>query len=284
MSRRRPRNGPSAGPAPGCAVTPGAGHGGRPVHVQPPAHPELPAPRRLFGPYGGLGEVGDVSLGQPVELLARGLRGRPRTVPPALTPRVEPGPYERGGRAVEGGQPLGGLAQRPVALQGEVAAGAGDPGLLLLRRVGRDRGRGGVRLRVGQVLRGQGEDRVARLREPAVLHQDGDPQSVLVDQPVDGARGEPGDRAGRERRDLVPGGGQGLHRAPAARDDVPLRTGQVHMGRSAAQAVGGRPVVHAQVRNGDSAGQTAVRAHHGCVSRYLTISSRSQAPSATTTR
>ncbi len=62
------------------------------------------------------------------------------------------------------------------------------------------------------------------------------------------------------------------------------RTGQVHMGSSAADAVGGGPVVDGEMRDGDPARQSTETAHHGRASKYLAISSRSHAPSATTTR
>jgi len=66
----------------------------------------------------------------------------------------------------------------------------------------------------------------------------------------------------------------------------PFRTDQVQVGRAAAEPVRGRPVVHRETGDGDPAGQPleGARVHHGCASRYRAISSRSQAPSATTTR
>jgi hypothetical protein len=168
--------------------------------------------------------VGGLPPLQPVELRPGGRGGGLGTLSPPLAPLGDAGPYERGGGTVERGQglwPLG-LPKCPVALQGEVPPGPSGALLLLLGRVGRDGGGAGVRLRIGQVPRGQREDCVPRLRQPAVLHQNGDPQITLVDQPVDGARREPGDRAGLERSDLVPGSGQRLHGPASAGDDVSL--------------------------------------------------------------
>lgn len=60
------------------------------------------------------------------------------------------------------------------------------------------------------------------------------------------------------------------------------------MGSSAAHTVGGGSVVHAQARDRDPTRQPREpgrpTAHHGCASRYLAMSARSQAPFAITTR
>jgi hypothetical protein len=141
---------------------------------------------------------------------------------------------------------LGGLAQRGEAFDGEIAAAQGGRCQLRLVALGGQGDGGAIGPGVGEERGRQGQDGVARLGQPAVLHEDVEGQVTVVDQAVDGPGREPHQGPGRQGRLLEAGSGQGLHGAAAAGHRVPLRTGQVHMGSSAAPPVGGRPVVHPQ--------------------------------------
>ena len=190
----------------------------------------------------------------------------------AARPWPPPPPADRLPRSPATSRRAAGRARRRAAWNRPSASGpdrrrSTNPSTPRSRRPRRRIGRAGGgrvgerrRLRVGDGIGEhrvvEGDHHVAGLGQPGVLHEDDDLEvATVVEQPVDGARREPHERTGSDRRLRMAVTRERGDPAGAGHHHVGLGAGGVAVRCSAGLAVGRDRVVHPEVAGADATGE-----------------------------